>query len=71
MLWISQEIYDPRTSLNPAFELGYWGYALGRAQAWRERLGLGRSAEWDHVPAPGFPDDGSWTVRAEGLRPLP
>jgi hypothetical protein len=22
-------------------------------------------------PAPGFPDDGSRTVRAEGLRPLP
>jgi hypothetical protein len=48
-LWISQEIYDPRTSTNPSFELGYWGHALGVAQTWRERLGLERSAEWDHV----------------------
>jgi hypothetical protein len=50
-LWISQEIYDPRLSMNPAFELSYWGHAMGLAQAWRERLGLGRSAEWDHVIA--------------------
>jgi len=29
---------------------------------------------WDGAPpkhAPGFPDDGSWTVRWEGLRPMP
>jgi hypothetical protein len=29
---------------------------------------------WDGAPsrpAPGFPGDGSWVVRAEGLRPLP
>jgi hypothetical protein len=29
---------------------------------------------WDGAPsrhAPGFPDDGSWTVRSEGLRPMP
>lgn len=32
------------------------------------------AAGWDGAPkkhAPGFPDDGSWTVRAEGLRPAP
>jgi hypothetical protein len=46
-LWISQEIYDPKTSVNPSFELAYWRFALGVAQAWRERLGLARSAEWD------------------------
>ena len=46
-LWISQEIYDPATSRNPAFELAYWRFALEIAQKWRERLGLGRSAEWD------------------------
>jgi hypothetical protein len=30
-------------------------------------------AGWDGAPAPhpGFPADGSWTIRAEGLRPLP
>ncbi len=32
------------------------------------------AAGWDDAPtkdAPGFPKDGSWTVRSEGLRPLP
>jgi hypothetical protein len=48
-LWISQEVYDPRASMNPSFELSYWGHALGLAQTWRERLGLERSPEWDHV----------------------
>ncbi|MCX6955200.1 MAG: hypothetical protein NTV51_23855 [Verrucomicrobia bacterium] len=32
------------------------------------------AAGWDDAPtkdAPGFPKDGTWTVRSEGLRPLP
>ena len=32
------------------------------------------AAGWDGAPdrpAPGFPDDGSWTVRSEGLRKMP
>jgi hypothetical protein len=32
------------------------------------------AAGWDDAPdrhAPGFPDDGSWTVRWEGLKRLP
>ena len=32
------------------------------------------AAGWDGGPqshAPGFPDDGTWQVRFEGLRPLP
>ncbi len=32
------------------------------------------AAGWDGAPdsnAPGFPDDGTWTVRWEGLKPLP
>jgi hypothetical protein len=32
------------------------------------------AAGWDGAPAghaPGFPDDGRWTVRWEGLRPMP
>lgn len=30
-------------------------------------------AGWDgcEIPFPGFPKDGAWTIRAEGLRPLP
>ncbi len=48
-LWISQEIYDQATSQNPSFELAYWRFALEIAQKWRERLGLGRSTEWDDI----------------------
>lgn len=48
-LWIAQEIYDPATSQNPSFELAYWRWTLGVAQTWRERLGLGREAQWDDV----------------------
>ncbi len=50
-LWIAQEIHDPRTSRNPAFELAYWRYALGVAQRWRERLGLARDPRWEDVIA--------------------
>ncbi len=50
-LWIAQEIHDPATSRNPAFELAYWRWALGVAQQWRERLGLPRQALWDDVRA--------------------
>jgi hypothetical protein len=50
-LWIAQEIHDPATSQNPAFELAYWRFALDVAQRWRERLGLGRDERWDDVIA--------------------
>ena len=43
-LWIAQEIHDPATSMNPAYELAYWRAALEIAQTWRERLGLPRDA---------------------------
>jgi hypothetical protein len=50
-LWISQEIYDQATSQNPSYELAYWHWALGVAQQWRERLGLPRDHQWDHIIA--------------------
>jgi hypothetical protein len=50
-LWIAQEIYDQATSQNPSYELAYWGWALGVAQQWRERLGMKRDEKWDHVIA--------------------
>jgi hypothetical protein len=46
-MWIAQEIYDQATSMNPTYELSYWVRGLTIAQQWRERLGLGRDAEWD------------------------
>ncbi len=38
-----------RESKNPTFDLAYWSWTLGIANEWRERLGMTRSAEWDHV----------------------
>ena len=53
-LWIAQEIHDQATSQNPSFELAYWRWALETAQAWRERAGQPRDADWDqrlaHLP---------------------
>jgi hypothetical protein len=34
---------------NSTFELTYWRWGLGTAQAWRERMGLERDVKWDHV----------------------
>jgi len=45
----AQEIHPPKTTFNPAFELAYWRFGLETAQRWRERLGMGRSEEWDRV----------------------
>lgn len=48
-LWIAQEIYDQATSVDPTFELSYWGYALTVAQEWRRRLGLPPDAVWENI----------------------
>ncbi len=45
-LWISQEIYDPKRSENPTFELSYWAFGLRVAQSWRLRLGLPANQQW-------------------------
>jgi hypothetical protein len=47
-LWIAQEIYDQRTSMNPTYELSYWARGLEIAQEWRERLGLARDPDWEN-----------------------
>jgi hypothetical protein len=44
-----QENHPPRETWNPAFELAYWSYGIEIAQRWRERFGLRRQSEWDHV----------------------
>jgi hypothetical protein len=45
------EIYfgDHDHQWNPTFEVAYWRSGLETAQRWRQRLGLGRDAHWDHV----------------------
>jgi hypothetical protein len=38
-----------RSSKNPTFDIAYWSWTLGIANQWRERLGMSRSEQWDHV----------------------
>ncbi|MBN2506324.1 MAG: hypothetical protein JXQ71_06485 [Verrucomicrobia bacterium] len=45
----AQENYDPRTTVNPTFELAYWRWGLETAQQWRVRLGMARDPGWDRV----------------------
>ena len=42
-------VWKAEETFNPAFELAYWDFGLRTAQAWRERLGMGREARWDHI----------------------
>lgn len=45
-IWIAQEIYDPRLSKNPGFELAYWREGLELALLWRKRTGKKPIQEW-------------------------
>ena len=45
----AQENYDPFTTVNPTYEVEYFHWALQTAQAWRERAGQPRNAQWDEV----------------------
>jgi hypothetical protein len=45
----AQERFDPATTVNPAFELAYWRWALRTAQQWRQRLGMAPDPEWEKV----------------------
>ncbi|MEY4589569.1 MAG: hypothetical protein RL497_1645 [Pseudomonadota bacterium] len=45
-IWIAQEIYDPKRTQNPTFELAYWRMGLNIAQEWRKRQGLEMNADW-------------------------
>ncbi len=52
-----QESMSKDFSFNHPFELAYWQYGLNVANAWRERMGKARNAQWDAI--------------ADGLTPLP
>ncbi|MFL6253810.1 MAG: glycoside hydrolase family 65 [Pyrinomonadaceae bacterium] len=47
----AQENHPARETWNPTYELAYWRFGLGVAQAWRERMGLKRKPEWERVIA--------------------
>jgi hypothetical protein len=46
-----QENFPPLATFDPAFELAYYRWGIETAQAWRERAGKGRRADWDAVLA--------------------
>lgn len=48
-IWIAQEIYDPRHSHNPTFELAYWREGLRIASLWRSRLEKTAVPEWEQM----------------------
>jgi protein-glucosylgalactosylhydroxylysine glucosidase len=50
-LQCAQETYPKDRTTNCTYEISYWAWGLRTAQSWRERLGLGRLAEWDRVLA--------------------
>ena len=47
----ASESLNEKYTVNPAFELSYWHFALGVAQQWRERLGKERNPKWDDILA--------------------
>lgn len=46
-----QENFAPLTTFDPAFEVAYYRWGIETAQAWRERAGKARRADWDAVLA--------------------
>lgn len=64
-----QENFPPLATFDPAFELAYYRWGIETAQAWRERAGKARRADWDAVLAkwPALPQkDGLYLpVRSE------
>lgn len=64
-----QENFAPLSTFDPAFEVAYFRWGIETAQAWRERAGKSRRADWDAVLAkwPDLPQkDGLYLpVRSE------
>lgn len=64
-----QENFPPLSTFDPAFELAYYRWGIETAQAWRERAGKVRRADWDAMLAkwPDLPQkDGLYLpVRSE------
>jgi len=76
-----QENFDPLSTVDPAFEVAYYRWGIETAQAWRERAGKARRADWDAVLArwPGLAqkdglylpvasEPGFWDKAAGGCR---
>lgn len=63
----AQEIFPPEKTYNSGFELAYWKFGLEMAQQWRERFGMERNPDWDHVlnHLPELPEKDGLYVNAE------
>lgn len=48
-LQVVSENANPRTTINPTFELSYWRTGLRIAQQWRKRLGLPESKKYKEI----------------------
>lgn len=48
-VYVVSENTDPRTTINPTFELSYWQFGLRTAQVWKERMNMPRDEKWDDV----------------------
>lgn len=48
-VYLVSENSDPKVTINPSFELGYWRFGLRVANEWRERLGLNEENKWREV----------------------
>ena len=69
-VFIVSENTVPETTINPAFELGYWRYGLRMAAEWRKRLSLPVDAKWEDVLAKlaSLPVEDGLYVTHEGIR---
>jgi len=56
-LTVVSENTDPKTTVDPTFELSYWRFGLRVAEDWRKRLGMPPKQAWEKV--------------LKGLSPLP
>ena len=66
------ENVDSRKNQNPTFELSYWRFGLGTANAWRTRMGQQPNAKWQAV-ARGLsplPQEGGLYVLSEGIQDM-
>jgi protein-glucosylgalactosylhydroxylysine glucosidase len=45
----AQETFSADSTINPAYELVYWNWALSVAQKWKQRLGMPVDSVWNRV----------------------
>ncbi len=66
------ENVNPRTNINPAFELSYWRFGLRTASQWLARMGRPQNPTWQKVEAKLAPlpqEDGVYVLN-EGIKEM-